>query len=120
MPQFEKALFHNLFRRDKKSRNTEAQKNRQDNGTTDDLLPTSSSQSNAQSTLPAQPAQPVRTVKTVDLWQTAYEQMDGEEKRILSTARNPTTVDDEGNHSPTNAMVIEIIQLTEKQYEKHQ
>jgi hypothetical protein len=120
MPQIRKGLFHNPFRRDKKSGNTEAQKNHQDNGTTDSLLPTSCSKSSAQSTLPAQPAQSVETIKNLDLWKTAYEQMNDEEQRILSTARNPTSSDEEGIHTPTNAMISEIIQLTEDQYEKYQ
>jgi hypothetical protein len=122
MPRLQ-GLFHYPFQRRKKSGNAESQINHQKDSTTDVLLPTSSCQSSTEPTQPIQLTQPVLSAQTwrpLDLWTTAYDQLEDEEQRILSSLRSPTNLDDEGNHSQTNALISDVIRLTEEQYEKHQ
>jgi hypothetical protein len=126
MPQLRKGIFQNPFHRRKKSGNAEARINQQDDGVADVLLPTSSSLSGSQPTESTQPTQSVQLAQSIqtfiplDLWGTAYDQLDDEEQRILSTVRSPTNLGDEGNHSQTDVLVGEVIRLTEEQYEEYQ
>jgi hypothetical protein len=78
---------------------------------TDVLLPTPSSQSSTQPALK-------QTFAPLDLWKTAYDQLNDDEQRILSD-RSSTNLD-VGSHSHINALISEVIQITEEQYEKHQ
>jgi regulatory protein YycI of two-component signal transduction system YycFG len=89
----------------------------QEDGTADILLPTSPSIQSIQLT---QPTQPTQTFRPQDLWKTAYDQLDDEERRILSTIQIPTNLNDKGNHPQTNVLISEVIRLTEEQYEKYQ
>jgi hypothetical protein len=113
MPELGKGLFQNLFRRHKKSGDGTAQKNPQNDCITEELLPTSSSQSSIE------PA-PNQTFIPLDLWKTAYDQLDDEDQRILLTVRTPINLDAVGNHSRTNVLISEVIQVTEEQYGKYQ
>jgi len=123
MPRLQKGLFHNPFHRHKDSGNVKAQTNQvkiQEDGTTDILLPTSPSRSTIQPIQSIQPTQPTQTFRPQDLWKTAYDQLDDEERRILSTIQIPTNLNDKGNHPQTNVLISEVIRLTEEQYEKYQ
>ncbi|KAL4756596.1 uncharacterized protein BDW70DRAFT_164328 [Aspergillus foveolatus] len=55
-----------------------------------------------------------------DLWSAAYDQLSDEERKILSTVQDPTTLNDLES-PPTIALLIsKVIHLTEKQYENFQ
>ncbi|KAF5860611.1 hypothetical protein ETB97_001315 [Aspergillus alliaceus] len=116
MSQLGKSLFRNPFHRRKKSGDAKAQIDHQEDGPTNVLLPTPSSQS---STQPTQPASK-QAFTPLDLWKVAYDHVNDEEQRILSTVRSPTHLDNERNHSQTNALIGEVIRLTEEQYEEYQ
>ncbi|KAB8237945.1 uncharacterized protein BDW43DRAFT_321130 [Aspergillus alliaceus] len=103
MSQLGKSLFRNPFHRRKKSRDAKAQIDHQEDGPTNVLLPTPSSQS---STQPTQPASK-QAFTPLDLWKVAYDHVNDGEQRILSTVRSPTHLDDERNHSQTNALIGE-------------
>jgi hypothetical protein len=110
MSRSRKNLFRDLFHREKESPNVKAQTNQvkiQDS-TTNVPLPTSPSQS-------TQPTQPM-----VDLWKTAYDQLDDEKKKILSTSQTRTNWNNEGKQSQTEDLINKVIQETEEQYEKYQ
>jgi hypothetical protein len=52
------------------------------------------------------------------LWQTAYDQLDEKERKILSTKQIPANSKDKGNSQPI-LLISEVIQLTKEQYEKY-
>lgn len=110
-----KRPFRNLFRRQKVSQTNQVN-TQEDDSTTNVLLPNSPSLSIAQ---PTQPAQLTQIFRPLDLWKTAYGQLDEEERRILSIIETPADLDDEGNHSQ-NGLVSEVIRVTEEQYEQYQ
>jgi hypothetical protein len=102
MRLFQGGLFHNPFRRD---------------GTTNVLPPTPPSQPVVHYT---QPTHWTRTFMPIDFWKTAYDQLDDEERRILSTSPISTNLEDVGNRSQTHVLISEVIRLTEEQYENYQ
>ncbi|KAB8076271.1 WD40-repeat-containing domain protein [Aspergillus leporis] len=129
MARLRKGLFHNPFHRHKESRNVEAETNQakiQEDSTINVLLPTSPSQSNIQPTQPTQPTLPTlptqstQSFRPLDLWKTAYDQLDDEERRILSTIQIPTNPNKKGKNSQVNVLISQVISITEEQYEKYQ
>ncbi|KAF7588866.1 hypothetical protein BBP40_005051 [Aspergillus hancockii] len=115
MDRLRKGLFHNPFRRQKESLDVQTQTNLMKipkDGTTNVLLPASSSQFTTQSTQSTKPFRPI------DLWQVAYGQLNKEERRILSKIQDTANLI--GNQSQTKVLIGEVIRLTEEQYEKYQ
>jgi hypothetical protein len=54
------------------------------------------------------------------LWQTAYDQLDEEKRRILSTVRVTANPIDKENRTRTEVLIGEVIHLTKEQYEEFQ
>ncbi|KAF9883980.1 hypothetical protein FE257_002421 [Aspergillus nanangensis] len=56
-----------------------------------------------------------------DLWQSAYDRLGPKEQRVLSATTMPTQAETMSNEkSPTAAIIDQVIQTTEEQYEKYQ
>ncbi|KAF7136923.1 hypothetical protein CNMCM5793_006585 [Aspergillus hiratsukae] len=64
--------------------------------------------------------QPTQSSRTLNLWQTAYEQLDKKERNILSAKQLPADLKDKGNHFQPDILIGEVIRLTEEQYQKYQ
>ncbi|KAE8393573.1 hypothetical protein BDV23DRAFT_180628 [Aspergillus alliaceus] len=60
-----------------------------------------------------------RQSKPVDLWQTAYHQLDERQQRILPTVHIHADVGDKENQCRTTVLIGEVIRVTEEQYEKY-
>jgi hypothetical protein len=54
------------------------------------------------------------------LWQTAYDQLDEEKRRILSTVKVTANSIDKENRTRTEVLIGEVIHLTKVQYEEFQ
>ncbi|KAB8253814.1 hypothetical protein BDV32DRAFT_157658 [Aspergillus pseudonomiae] len=80
--------------------------------TTNALLPTSFSQFTIRTTQSTEPFRPL------DLWQTAYDQLDEEDQRVLSNVKVTTNFVDQENQP--RDLIGEIIHLTTEQYEQCQ
>ncbi|KAF7585316.1 hypothetical protein BBP40_011246 [Aspergillus hancockii] len=80
--------------------------------TTNALLPISSSQSNIRTTRSTEPFRPL------DLWQTAYDELDEEDRKVLSDTQVPANFVDQKNQS--REFISEVIHLTAEQYEQYQ
>jgi hypothetical protein len=114
MDRLRKFRPHNLFHRHKNSQNVKGPKNQvrnQADSTSNTPLPASPGQSTIQCAQPT-PA--------LDLWKTAYDQLDDEQREILSTIQIPANMNDKGNHSQTKALLDEVIHVTKEQYEQYQ
>ncbi|KAE8397387.1 hypothetical protein BDV37DRAFT_289476 [Aspergillus pseudonomiae] len=105
MGRLRQSLCH-PFRRYKATGKVQSKENQekvQDN-TTNALLSTSSSQPTIRTTQSTEPFRPL------DLWQTAYDQLDEEDQRVLSNVQVTANFD----------LVGEVIHLTTEQYEQYQ
>ncbi|KAE8132176.1 hypothetical protein BDV38DRAFT_288020 [Aspergillus pseudotamarii] len=110
-------LRHSLshpFRRFKGAVNVQSEEDQvknQDN-TVGTLLPTSPSQSIIRSIQSAEPSRPL------DLWKTAYGQLDEEDRRILSEVQ--VTASSIRQEDQPRDLIEEVIHLTTEQYEQYQ
>ncbi|KAL4756008.1 uncharacterized protein BDW70DRAFT_166876 [Aspergillus foveolatus] len=55
-----------------------------------------------------------------NLWSAAYDQLCDEERKVLSTVQNSTTLNDLENPPPIATLISKVIHLTEKQYKDFQ
>ncbi|KAA8642420.1 uncharacterized protein ATNIH1004_011364 [Aspergillus tanneri] len=67
-----------------------------------------------------QTTQSIEPFKPQDLWQTAYDQLDEEKRRILSTVRVTANPIDKESRTRTEVLISEVIRLTKEQYEEFQ
>ncbi|KAE8334733.1 hypothetical protein BDV24DRAFT_172015 [Aspergillus arachidicola] len=110
-------LRHSLshpFRRFKGAVNVQSEEEQvknQDN-TVGTLLPTSPSQSTIRTIQSAEPSRPL------DLWKTAYGQLDEEDRRILSEVQ--VTASSIHQEDQPRDLIEEVIRLTTEQYEQYQ
>ncbi|GMG38718.1 unnamed protein product [Aspergillus oryzae] len=58
--------------------------------------------------------------KPQDLWQTAYDQLDEEKRRILSTLKGTADPNDKENRARIEDLIGQVIDLTEEQYKEYQ
>jgi hypothetical protein len=86
----------------------------QKDGTTNVLLPISSSQSTIQTT------QSTESFRPLDLWQKAYDQLDEEERRVLSAIQVTVNLVNKENKAETRVLIDEVIHLTKEDYEEYQ
>ncbi|KAK6810873.1 hypothetical protein RU639_013594 [Aspergillus parasiticus] len=78
---------------------------------------------------PPPPSPRLSTVKNIqstepfkpqDLWQTAYDQLDEEKRRILSTLKDTADPNDKENRARIEDLIGQIIDLTKEQYKEYQ
>ncbi|GMG17252.1 unnamed protein product [Aspergillus oryzae] len=84
-------------------------------------------ESKADSPLPPSPrpstiktTQSTEPFKPQDLWQTAYDQLDEEKRRILSTPKDTAGPNDKENRIRIEDLIGQVILLTKEQYEEYQ
>lgn len=84
-------------------------------------------ESKADSPLPPSPrpstiktTQSTEPFKPQDLWQTAYDQLDEEKRRILSTPKDTAGPNDKENRIRIEDLIGQVISLTKEQYEEYQ